>query len=129
MGKASNDLGLDAALDWFADCDRIFVCSAQPTNYTEASSTYTLADVTVTAGDGNGDFVIANGDTSGRKLTTGAQSSVLIDTSGTATHVTLCKSGDTTLRYVTTCTSQALTANGSNTLNTPAWDIEIADPS
>jgi hypothetical protein len=29
---------------------------------------------------------------------------------------------------VTTCTSQAVTANGSNTINIPAWDIEFADP-
>jgi hypothetical protein len=31
------------------------------------------------------------------------------------------------LLYVTTCTSQALTAG--NTVTVPAWDIEIADPS
>jgi len=31
------------------------------------------------------------------------------------------------LYYVTTCTSQALTSG--NTVNFPAWDIEIADPS
>lgn len=36
-------------------------------------------------------------------------------------------SGSQMLR-VTTCTSQALTANGSNTVNFLAWDIEIADP-
>jgi hypothetical protein len=53
---------------------------------------------------------------------------VLIDTSGTATHVALLFVGSVTLLYVTTCTSQALTANGSNTVNFPAWDIEIADP-
>lgn len=28
-----------------------------------------------------------------------------------------------------TCTSQALTANGSNTVDFPAWKIEVADPS
>ena len=33
---------------------------------------------------------------------------------------------DTTLRYVTTCSSQAVTAG--NTVNFPAWDIEVADP-
>lgn len=126
MAKWSNDSGLDAALDWFADCDELNVCSAQPTTYTEAITTYSLADVAVTAGDGNGDFTIANGDSSGRKLTVAAQSGVTVDTSGTATHIALTKSGDTTLRYVTTCTSQALTA--SNTVDLPAWDIELADP-
>ena len=52
----------------------------------------------------------------------------LIDVSGTATHIALVRVGDTTLLYVTTCTSQALVANGSNTVNFPAWDVEIADP-
>jgi hypothetical protein len=47
-----------------------------------------------------------------------------VDTSGTATHVALCDA--TRLLYVTTCTSQALTSG--NTVNIPAWDIEIADP-
>jgi len=63
------------------------------------------------------------------RSTVAAQSGVLIDSSGTATHIAGTKSGDTTLRWVTTCTSQALTANGSNTVNIPAFDDEVADPS
>jgi hypothetical protein len=51
---------------------------------------------------------------------------VLIDTSGTAAYIALVDG--TRLLYVTTCTSQVLTANGSNTVNFPAWDVEIADP-
>jgi hypothetical protein len=47
-----------------------------------------------------------------------------VDTTGTATHVALCDG--TNLLYVTTCTSQALTA--ANTVNFPSWKIEIADP-
>ena len=76
-----------------------------------------------------GDFTKANGDTNGRKVTMGAKSSVLIDASGTANHIALVRVSDTTLIYVTTCTSQAVTANGSNTVNFPAWDVEVADPS
>lgn len=128
MAKFVIDAALDAMLDYLADCDEINVCSAQPTTYAEATSTYSLADIAVTPGDGNGDFTIANGDTNGRKLTVAAQSGVLIDASGTATHIAGTKSGDTTLRWVTTCTSQALTANGSNTVNIPAFDDEVADP-
>lgn len=125
MGKYSNDAVMDAGLDVIATGTRQIACSAQPTTYTEANSTYALADVTVSSGD----FTKANGDTSGRKVTVAAKSGVLIDTSGTATHVALVRVSDTTLLYVTTCTSQALTANGSNTVNFPAWDAEIADPS
>jgi hypothetical protein len=124
MAKFAPDAMLDASLDYVAASTKLVVCSTQPTTYTEANATYALADVVIDSGD----FTKANGDTSGRKVTVAAQNGVLIDTSGTALHIALISTGDTTLRYVTTCTSQALTANGSNTVNVPAFDIEIADP-
>lgn len=125
MAKSVNDLVLDAALNYLKNnVTRITVCTTQPTTYTEGNATYALADVTVDSTD----FTVANGDTNGRKVTVGAQSSVLIDTSGTALHVALLDVSNSALLYVTTCTSQALTANGSNTVNIPAFDIEIADP-
>ncbi len=124
MAKAANDLVMDGALDVVAGATRQIACSAQPTTYTEANATYALADVTMSGGD----FTKANGDTSGRKVTMAAKTGVLIDTSGTATHVALVRVADSTLLYVTTCTSLALTANGTNTVNFPAWDIEFADP-
>lgn len=124
MAKAIPDAILDKTLDEIATATRQILCSAQPTTYTEANSTYALADVTLSGAD----FAKANGDTSGRKVTVAAKSSVLIDTSGTGNHIALVRVSDTTLIYVTTCTSQAVTANGSNTVNFPAWDVEIADP-
>lgn len=123
MAKTANDEIMDAALDVIATATRMIACSAQPTTYTEANSTYALADVTLA-----GDFTKANGDTNGRKVTIAAKSSVLIDTSGTPNHVALVLVASSKLLYVTTCTGGALTANGSNTVNFPAWDIEIADP-
>lgn len=126
MSKWISDTSLDVFLQGIDDCTLLTVCSAQPTTYTEASSTYALADVALTAGDGNGDYTIANGDVSGRKLTIAQQASITIDSSGTATHVALSISGSSTLVAVTTCTSQVLTAGG--TVTVPAWDIEIADP-
>lgn len=124
MAKAAPDIIMDGALDIIATATKQVACSAQPNTYTEANATYALADIVIDSGD----FTIANGDTSGRKVTVAAQSSVLIDTSGTATHIALVRTADSTLIYVTTCTSQALTANGSNTVNFPAWDIEFAGP-
>jgi hypothetical protein len=121
MPKWQNDLMLDAALDYTGAATLLTVCSAQPTTYAEASSTYKLADVVVDSGD----FSKANGDSSGRKLTVAQQASVPIDSTGTATHVALAISGSSTLLYVTTCTSQSLTSGG--TVTVPAWDIEIAD--
>lgn len=125
MAKTTADRVLDGALNIVKNNDtRMIACSAQPTTYTEANATYALADVTMASGD----FTAANGDVSGRKLTVAAKTGVLIDTSGTATHVALVDVTGTLLDVVTTCTSQALTANGSNTVNFPAFDIEIADP-
>ena len=123
MAKTVHDDVLDGAFDVLDQANLMIACSAQPTSRTEAVTTYAIADVAMTV---NTDFTKANGDVSGRKVTVAAKSTVLIDTSGTATHVALVDG--TRLLYVTTCTSQALTANGSNTVNFPAWDIEIADP-
>lgn len=125
MSKFANDSVMDAALAKIATGVILTVCSAQPTTYAEATATYKLADVALTAGDGNGDFTIANGDTSGRKVTVAQQTDIPVDSSGTATHVAICDGS--TLLLVTTCTSQALTAG--NTVTVPAFDDEIADPS
>lgn len=123
MAKIVHDDVLDGALNILKNnATRLCICSAQPTTYTEAITTYELADVTIDSTD----FTNANGDTSGRKTTVGAQTSVTVDNSGTATHVALVDVANSKLLYVTTCTSQALT--GGNAVNTPAWDIEIADP-
>jgi len=124
MAKTVHDDVLDGAFDVLDQANLMIACSAQPTSRTEAVTTYALADVAMTV---NTDYTKANGDVSGRKVTVAAKSTVLIDTSGTATHVALVDG--TRLLYVTTCSSQALTANGSNTVNFPAWDIEIQDPS
>lgn len=125
MAKFAHDDVMDGALNILKNnVTRMTACSAQPTTYAEGNATYALADVTMASGD----FTLANGDTSGRKVTIAAKSGVLIDTSGTATHVAALDVANSKLLYVTTCTSQALTANGSNTVSFPAWDIEIGDP-
>lgn len=124
MAKFASDTVMDAALGVVDNATRMVVTSAQPANFAGIAAV-ALADVTMTAGAGNGDYVLANGDTSGRKLTVVAQAAVPIDSSGTATHV--CLDDGTTLLYCTTCTSQALTAAG--TVDVPAWDVELADPS
>lgn len=124
MAKWVTDEALDAMLADIATSTRLVVCSGQPANFAGIAAV-ALADVTMTAGHGNGDYTIANGDTNGRKLTVAQQAAVPIDSSGTATHVSLDDGSE--LRYVTTCTSQALTSGG--TVTVPAWDIEVADPS
>lgn len=121
MAKWQNDLMLDAALDYIKNnCTQEAVCSAQPTTYAEATSTYKLA---LKTGLTSGSFTHANGDTNGRKTTVAQQATITVDTGGTATHIALCSGS--VLIYITTCTSQALSAG--NTVTVPAWDIEIAD--
>lgn len=122
MAKFVLDAALDLLLAKIATGTRLVVCSAQPANFAGIAAV-TLASVTMTAGDGNGDYTIANGDTSGRKVTVLQQASISITASGTATHVSI--DDGSTLLAVTTCTSQALTSGG--TVTVPAHDYEVAD--
>jgi len=132
MGKRSNTEWLDKALDVFktgsgvvGPCTRMVACSAEPTTFTEANATYALADVTLASGD----FTLGNGDGAGntpRKVTIGAKTGVTVDANGTATHVALLDVANSKLLEVTTCTSQVLTAG--NSMNFPAWKIELGAP-
>ena len=126
MAKAAPDAVLDKILTEICTGTILTVCAGQPTTYTEAITTFKLADVVLTAGDGGGDYVISNGDGSGRKVRVAAQAATPIDTTGTADHVALARTADTTLIFVTTCTSQLLTSGG--TVDVPVWDVEVADP-
>lgn len=122
MAKYQNDSMLDAAFDWVkARVTKVCVCSTQPTTYAEATSTYMLANTSYSSTD----MTTANGDSSGRKVTYGAKSSISVTNSGTAAHIAWVGSTGSTLLVVTTCTTQALTSG--NTVNIPAVDQEIAD--
>jgi len=127
MAKSAVNDVIDALLDFIADNgNEINLCSAEPTTYTEAHATYMLAQDALVVGDGNGDYTIADGDSSGRKLTVSQQSSVSITNSGTATHAAIVKTSTTELLLVTTVTPQVLTALGTVTI--PAFKAEISDP-
>lgn len=123
MAKFVTDSAMDALLAYIATGTHVAVCSAQPTTYAQVA-TYKLAEGTITAGDGNGDWTIADGDSSGRKVTLAQQADLSIDTSGTATHVAV-DDGSSELLLVTTCTSQALTSGG--TVTVPSFKDEVAD--
>jgi hypothetical protein len=119
MAKSMSDAGADLALAYWTDADRMVACSAEPTSYGQLA-TYRLGESVPTF------QAIANGDTSGRKRQVDAKSGASVLVAGTVTHLALGKSGDTTLRYVTTTTAQAISAGG--TYDTGVWKIEIADP-
>jgi len=123
MAKLVSDNVLDAALDYIKNnCSKMTICSQQPTTYTEALTTYALADVAMTSTD----FTIADGDVSGRKITVAQKAGVTVDTTGTGVYIALLYESNTELLLVTTCTSQALTQG--NTMTFDSWDDEISDP-
>lgn len=123
MGKAAPDATLDALLAKIATATRLSVCSDEPANFAGIAAVL-LASVALTAGDGNGDFTFAAGDTNGRKVTIAQQVDMAISASGDGDHVVL--DDGTDLIYVTTATLQTLTSGG--TVTVPAWDVEVADP-
>lgn len=124
MAKILDDSVIDASLNVVKNgATQMAICSAEPTTYNKAVNTFMLA---LKTGLTSGSFIgPANGTLSGRKLTKKAETGISVTNTGTATHVALCS--DTVLLLVDTCTSQVLTAG--NTVNTPAFDWEIADPS
>lgn len=129
MGKLVPDAIIDGMLDTIADgVDRVDICADTPTNYSTAttSGTYSLGNVAVTAGDGNGDWTIADGDSSGRKLTLAQQTGVSVGATDTATHIAG-TDGTSVFYFATTCTSQVVTSGNTATINT--FDIEVSDAS
>lgn len=118
MAKFANILVHDAALNLVKTATGMTVCSAQPTTRAEATTTYMLA---TTAPTFTGP---AAGSPDGRQVQMNQAATISISTSGTATHIAL--TDGTNLLYVTTCTSQALTAGGTVTI--PAWTVTIRDP-
>jgi hypothetical protein len=120
MAKYANDLGLDAALDWYSDCNALHICSAQPTSYAEVA-TYSLGSVAMSAGD----FVKSDGATDGRRVTV-AQKTISDPTaSGTANHVAIVKTTDSTLRRVTTAPDESVTIHIAK--NVSSWTFTIRD--
>lgn len=120
MAKFQIDAMLDAALDYIStNSTELYVCTSQPATRAAAISASLISAATPSF------QANADGDVSGRKLSVDAETDVSITASGTATHIALCSG--TTLLYVTTTDSQALSSGGTVTI--PAWKFEIADPS
>lgn len=127
MAKATGDTVLDGALDILgSSCSGVYVCTSQPTNYAQATSTYALAASTsVTSADWTGPGDAGGG---GRKITFDGKSSISVASSGSAAHVAWVKASGSVLLAVTTCSTQALTAG--NKVNIPgSIDFTIGDPS
>lgn len=122
MSKAVPDTTLDVLLTKIATATRMSLCSAEPANFAGIAAVQ-LASVVMVAGDGN-DYTIADGDVSGRKVTTVQKGGVTVDVTDTANHIALDDGAD--LIFVTTSVPIALTAL--DVITIPAWKIEVRDP-
>lgn len=118
MAKVISDGFIDGGLTAHAGSVTITACAGQPISQADIA-VKALATHTLTGGD----WTIANGDVSGRKITCAQQAGVTISTTGTADHIAY---DDGTDYAVTTCPSTALTSGNAVTFN--AVDREIADP-
>jgi len=119
-----DDAVFDAALAKIATCTRVSACTAEPANFAGIAAV-SVGNYTLTAGAGNGDWVIANGDVSGRKISITAQSG----NNGTATSAAsfLAYDDGTTLLAVTDGSGQTINNGSPWTLG--AYDVvEIHDP-
>lgn len=121
MAKYANPNFIDGAFNVIkasADTITYTLCSTQPTTRTEAVATYMLASTTLNK---TTEITLANGDTSGRKMTISAKTGVSVTNTGTGNHVAICDASN--LLFVTTVTPQAVSSGG--TVDIGAWKNEI----
>jgi len=109
----------NAGLAVVGSATELRVCSAAPTDLATAIS-LTLATVTLVGGD----FVIANGNTSGRKTTRAAKSALPVTTTGTGTHI-VTTDATRLITEAAAVTPVALTSGG--TVDVGAADYTITD--
>lgn len=121
MAIGLNNLVPDGALDTLALCTRLDIVSdvGAPTDLTNS-----LAFVTLTPGNGNGDFAIIDDPISGRRLIVTAQSGIATTSAGTGTHAVLSISG--VIYGYTAITGDALSFPGTTNLST--FYLRLADP-
>ncbi len=117
---ASNDV-INGSLAVVAGATRMVALNGQPASYAAADAGK-LVEVTLAAGD----FTLAPGDLSGRKVSVAAKASLAVITAGTADHIALLDVAGSRLLYVTTCPSQALVSGG--LVSIAGWSIEIGAP-
>jgi len=104
MGKWQNDGMLDTALAYLLGATTVHLCSAQPSTFTEATSTYSLGSKAVPSGT----FGAPSDATSGRQMTISGSTigEVDITVAGNVTHAAFVSAS--ALLYVTTCTAKTV---------------------
>ena len=105
------------------EANALFICSAAPTTYAQATSTYALGSATgISVG-----APAASSSPAGRKVTVGAISDGDVDANGTATHYAVVDTANSRLLAANQLqTSQVVTAG--NTFALGAFDIVLPYP-
>lgn len=98
----------------------LYITNAEATNYTQASSTYKLGTKTSLSIGAPADRT-----PNGRKVTVAAITDGTVDSTGTATHWAITKSGTTLMATGSLSASQSVTSG--NTFTLAAFDIGIPD--
>jgi hypothetical protein len=123
MAAFLHDDILDAALSYIStNTENLYICSAQPTTYAEAQTTYKLG---TKASPSFGS--LANGDVSGRKLPVNAISDGVVNSNGNAKWVALCDNSASKLLATQELNAYKDIVTGSPFTLT-AFDIEFPDP-
>ncbi|OGG93595.1 MAG: hypothetical protein A2527_11855 [Candidatus Lambdaproteobacteria bacterium RIFOXYD2_FULL_50_16] len=124
MAKWANDLVMDQGLEYLKyHANNLVACAGQPTNYAEAIGANFLGMITLSIGHLN----VSDGVISGRRLTVSGRMGLLTQVAGLADHFALIDSVNQVLLYVTEAASSQQTY-AQNSIDTPDWDITIADP-
>lgn len=115
------DLGL-TVLD--TEADELHICSAEPTTYAEATSTYTLGNkATPTVG------APADGTPDGRSVTVSAITDGTVTANGTATHWALVDTANSRLLAANSLAAPvAVTTGAGETFSLGSFTIRIPDP-
>jgi hypothetical protein len=121
MSKFASTAVLDAGLNVVGSATRMVAVSGQPTSYAAADAGR-LAEAAMVPGD----FSLAAGDISGRKVSVAAKTGLSVVAAGTADHVALLDAAGSRLLYVTTCPAQALVTGGQ--VSIAGWSVEIGAP-
>jgi hypothetical protein len=109
-----------------AAADRVFINSSEPATYAAASSGAKLGTKTFAAGSVFPAAIATDG--TGRKVTTAVISDGTVDSSGTATHWSVCTSGSSRLEVAQAlASSQSVTAT--NQFSLTAADVKLAGAS
>jgi hypothetical protein len=121
MAKWQNDDMLNEALAYLLNIAGIYLCSQQPSSYTEATSTYSLGGKAVSSS------VVGapSNETDGRSCTISGSSigEITVTAAGNATHVAVVSSAN--LLFVTTCDTKTLYA--SDTLEISDIKVTVKD--